>query len=131
MLREVRVERVDHDDEGDVAVEVGGAAVEHEPAAPLGARRGALVRQLVSESMLLAVLGGGVGLLLAEWTLRAVVGFGTDMIPRLAEVRIDSLALGFAVIGLALAGLAIAVAGALAPATWASRYRTAAALRTE
>ena len=34
-------------------------------------------------------------------------------------------------IGLALAGLAIAVAGALAPATWASRSRTAAALRTE
>jgi putative ABC transport system permease protein len=34
-------------------------------------------------------------------------------------------------IGLALAGLAIAVLGALAPATWASRSRTAAALRTE
>ena len=34
-------------------------------------------------------------------------------------------------IGLALAGLVIAVAGALAPATWASRSRTATALRTE
>jgi putative ABC transport system permease protein len=34
-------------------------------------------------------------------------------------------------IGLALAGLVIAVAGALAPATWAARSRTAAALRTE
>jgi putative ABC transport system permease protein len=34
-------------------------------------------------------------------------------------------------IGLALAGLAIAVAGALAPASWAARSRTAAALRTE
>jgi putative ABC transport system permease protein len=33
--------------------------------------------------------------------------------------------------GLALAGLVIAVAGALAPATWAARSRTAAALRTE
>ena len=40
--------------------------------------RGALVRQLVSESMLLAMLGGGGGLLLAEWTLRALVAFGTD-----------------------------------------------------
>lgn len=34
-------------------------------------------------------------------------------------------------IGLALAGLVIAVAGALAPASWAARSRTAAALRTE
>jgi putative ABC transport system permease protein len=34
-------------------------------------------------------------------------------------------------IGLALAGLLIAVAGALAPAFWAARSRTAAALRTE
>ncbi len=61
----------------------------------LGASRGDVVRQLVSESMLLAVLGGAVGLLLAEWALRALVAFGADLIPRVAEISIDPAALGF------------------------------------
>ncbi|HVQ16302.1 MAG TPA: ABC transporter permease, partial [Vicinamibacterales bacterium] len=91
----------------------------------LGARRGALVRQLVSESMLLAVLGGGGGLLLAEWTLRALVAFGTDVIPRLAEIRIDSLALGFAVIATLVTGLSIG----LLPAMQASGVNVLNALK--
>ncbi|HEY2405227.1 MAG TPA: ABC transporter permease [Polyangiaceae bacterium] len=91
----------------------------------LGARRGALVRQLVLESMLLAVLGGGVGLLLAEWTLRALVAFGTDVIPRLAEIRIDSLALGFAVVATLVTGLSIG----LLPAMQASGVNVPNALK--
>jgi putative ABC transport system permease protein len=91
----------------------------------LGARRGALVRQLVSESMLLAMLGGGGGLLLAEWTLRALVAFGTDLIPRLAEIRIDSLALGFAVIATLVTGLSIG----LLPAMQASGVNVLNALK--
>ena len=91
----------------------------------LGARRGALVRQLVSESMLLAVLGGGGGLLLAEWTLRALVAFGTDVIPRLAEIRIDSLALGFALIATLVTGLSIG----LLPAMQASGVNVLNALK--
>ena len=91
----------------------------------LGARRGALVRQLVSESMLLAMLGGGGGLLLAEWTLRALVAFGTDVIPRLAEIRIDSLALGFAVIATLVTGLSIG----LLPAMQASGVNVLNALK--
>ena len=81
----------------------------------VGARRapGALVRQLVSESMLLAMLGGGGGLLLAEWTLRALVASGTDVIPRLAEIRIDSLALGFAGIATLVTGLSIGLLPAM------------------
>ncbi len=91
----------------------------------LGARRGALVRQLVSESMLLAMLGGGGGLLLAEWTLRALVAFGTDVIPRLAEIRIDSVALGFALIATLVTGLSIG----LLPAMQASGVNVLNALK--
>ncbi len=79
----------------------------------LGASRGQLVRQLVSESMLLAVLGGAVGLLLAEWTLRALVAFGTDVIPRVAEIRIDPVALGFAVSATLVTGLLIGLLPAM------------------
>ena len=79
----------------------------------LGASRWTLVRQLVSESMLLAMLGGVGGLLLAEWTLRALVAYGTDVIPRLAEIRIDSVALGFAVIATLLTGLSIGLLPAM------------------
>ena len=91
----------------------------------LGARRGALVRQLVSESMLLAMLGGGGGLLLAEWTLRALVAFGPDVSPRLAEIRIDSVALGFAVIVTLVTGLSIG----LLPAMQASGVNVLNALK--
>ena len=79
----------------------------------LGASRGEVVRQLVSESMLLAVLGGAVGLLLAEWALRALVAFGADLIPRVAEIRIDPIALGFSLIATLVTGLSIG----LLPAT--------------
>ena len=79
----------------------------------LGASRGQVVRQLVSESMLLAVLGGAAGLLLAEWTLRALVAFGTDVIPRVAEIRIDPIALSFAVSATLVTGLLIGLLPAM------------------
>jgi len=73
----------------------------------LGATRFHIVRQLVTESMLVAVLGGIVGLLLAQWALTALIAFGGDLIPRALEIRIDPLALGFALIMSLLTGLAI------------------------
>ena len=79
----------------------------------LGASRGSVVRQLVSESMLLAVLGGAVGLLLAEWTLTALVGLGADLIPRAADIRIDSVALVFALMATLVTGLLIGLLPAM------------------
>ena len=79
----------------------------------LGASRGEVVRQLVTESMLLAVLGGVVGLLLAEWSLSALVTFGADLIPRVAEIKIDPIALAFSLGATLLTGLAIGLLPAL------------------
>jgi predicted permease len=79
----------------------------------LGAGRGEVVRQLVTESMLVAVLGGGVGLLLAQWALGAFVAFGADLIPRILEIRIDPVALGFSLVVTLVTGLAIGLLPAL------------------
>ena len=61
----------------------------------LGAGRGDVVRQLVTESMLLAVLGGVFGCSLPAGRLRAIVTFGADLIPRALEIGLDPIALGF------------------------------------
>jgi putative ABC transport system permease protein len=79
----------------------------------LGAGRAEVVRQLVTESMLVAVLGGLVGLLLAQWALTALVTFGADLIPRVLEIRIDPLALGFSLLVTLATGLAIGLLPAL------------------
>jgi predicted permease len=73
----------------------------------LGATRFDVIRQLVTESMLLAVLGGAMGLVLAQWALAALVALGADFIPRAIEIRIDPLALGFALAVSLVTGLAI------------------------
>jgi predicted permease len=91
----------------------------------LGASRGDVVRQLVSESLLLAVLGGGAGLLLAEWALRTLVAFGADLIPRVTEISIDPLALSFTLIATLMTGLLIGVL----PAMQASRVNVLEALK--
>jgi predicted permease len=72
-----------------------------------------VVRQLVTESLVLAALGGALGLVLAQWTLGALVTFGADLIPRVLEIRIDPWAMAFALIVTAITGLAIGLMPAL------------------
>jgi predicted permease len=79
----------------------------------LGASRGEVVRQFVTESMLLALLGGAAGVLLANWALSALVAFGADLIPRAAEIRIDPIVLGFSLLATLGTGLAIGLLPAL------------------
>ena len=91
----------------------------------LGAERSDVVRQLVTESMVVAGLGGALGLVLAQWTLRSLVTFGADLIPRALEIAIDPLALGFALVVALVTGLAIGVL----PALQAARVNVQEALK--
>lgn len=75
--------------------------------AALGAERGRLVRQLLTESLALAVLGGAVGLLLAAWVTEAIVSLAASGIPRADEVSVDGRVLLFTLALSAAVGLAI------------------------
>jgi putative ABC transport system permease protein len=85
--------------------------------AALGAGRARLMRQLLTESLLLAGLGGVAGILLAFWGTRLLAGLGATLLPRAQEVTIDSRVLVFT---LALALLTNLLFGLL-PAWQAAR----------
>jgi predicted permease len=65
--------------------------------AALGAARGRLVRQLLAESMVLAVSGGALGVLLANWSLSAITRVDALNLPRAGEIQLDGMVLGFTV----------------------------------
>lgn len=63
--------------------------------AALGAGRLRLVRQMLTESVLLAVMGGLLGVLLAYWTIAVLIGYAPDNIPRVHEIAVDLRVLAF------------------------------------
>ena len=63
----------------------------------LGAARGRLVRQLLAETMVIAIPGGVLGLLLAAWGLEALVAIAPRGLPRLEEIGIQPIVLAFTV----------------------------------
>ncbi len=80
----------------------------------LGAGRGALVRQLLTETTLLALLGGAAGVLIARWTLDLVMAFQPPLpIPVDLDVSLDRNVLGFTALVSLAAGLFFGLVPAL------------------
>jgi putative ABC transport system permease protein len=85
--------------------------------AALGAGRGRIVRQLLTENVALAMAGGIVGLVFAWWGVGALLRFVPDNQPRIAEAGIDGRVLAFTCI----VSLATGIIFGLAPALFAAR----------
>ena len=91
----------------------------------LGASRGRLLAQLLTESLILAVCGGAAGALLAFVVVKGVAGTTAVSIPMLRTVSVDGAALGFALVLTVATGLIVGIV----PALQVSRGREAAALK--
>ena len=93
--------------------------------AALGAGRARLIRQMLTESVLLSLVGGLAGLALAYWGLRVLVATSATILPRVAQTQLDGWVLAYTM-GISLAtGLLFG----LAPAWQASGARSQDALK--
>ncbi|HXT64699.1 MAG TPA: ABC transporter permease [Pyrinomonadaceae bacterium] len=91
----------------------------------LGARGIHLLRQLLAESLVLAIVAGGLGVLLAIWGTAAMVALSPDSLPRAREIDFDWRVLAFT----AAIALTTGVVFGLVPAIWSSRTNLTDALK--
>jgi putative ABC transport system permease protein len=94
--------------------------------AALGASRARVIRQLLTETLLLAALGGFFGLLLALWGTEALIAVVPQSIPRIGEIQLDGTVLGFTI----LMSLGTGLLFGLVPAWQASHVDLNSALKT-
>ena len=81
--------------------------------AALGANRARVLRQVLTESVLLAVAGGGLGLLLTSWGIHAALRTLPAALPRATEIQVNWHVLLFTLAGSVLAGILFGLAPAL------------------
>jgi putative ABC transport system permease protein len=93
----------------------------------LGASRGALIRQLIVESLLLAMVSGICGILLSQWCTHVLASLTLSNFPRMADARIDLPVLAFTV----AISLASGILFGLAPALQLSKPDLSTVLRDE
>jgi predicted permease len=79
----------------------------------LGASRGRLMRQMLTESTLLSLAGGALGILLAALSLNLLIGFAERFTPRASEITLDVTALLFTLVVSVLTGVIFGLAPAL------------------
>ena len=91
----------------------------------LGAANSRVIRQLLTESLVLAVIGGLAGLLMTVWAVDALIAIAPQNVPRLNEVRLDGAVLTFA----ASLTLATGLLFGLAPAWQSSRNDVSSSLK--
>jgi putative ABC transport system permease protein len=93
----------------------------------IGAGRGRIIRQLLTESLLLSVLGGGIGFLLGGWAVQVILALSPPNIPRLQETTLDARVFLFSFFISLLAGVLFG----LAPVWHASRVNLTEALNAD
>lgn len=91
----------------------------------LGARRWHLMRQLLTESILLAIIAGGIGVLLATWGTSALVALSPDSLPRAREIGFDWRVVAFT----GAIALTTGIVFGLLPAIWGPRVDLTDALK--
>jgi putative ABC transport system permease protein len=94
--------------------------------AAMGASRGRIIRQLLTESLLLSGLGGAFGLLIAQWGTEALIKTVPQNIPRIGTIQLDASVLGFTL----LVSLATGVIFGLVPAWQASHVDLNSSLKS-
>ena len=100
----------------------------------LGASPARVVRQLLTEGFVLAAIGGAAGLLLAYWTMQALLAFAGDTLPRAESIGFDARVVAFTVALALLTPLRLrrrsgAAGGARVPRSRRSRKADAAPRR--